>query len=285
MPSSSSFSSSSSTSTSLVSSSKPTKVVVQKWNVRPATIQDRDFVTTLLHESYSNLLQKDYGDYNDKNSNSKNSNNSNFLLKALPSIAHAQEELLTCGTWYVVEHEEEEEGNEQDEEDNEDDEDKDNEDTTTTKKKKKKKKKLLIGCGGWTQRQHLKSAQTMNTSSPHLRHFATHPNFTRMGVAKAIWDRTLQDIQQAYNKNNTNNTNTNINRSCEDNGHDDDSTTTSTYTPTMEVFSTITAEKFYQSLGFQTIQHMTVPINDQCDFPCILMRRQEEFTTTLCENE
>ena len=88
-----------------------------------------------------------------------------------------------------------------------------------------------------------------------------------MGIAKAIWDRTIHDIQQAYNNNNNN---------VGGGGGGDNSPY---YIPTMEVFSTITAEKFYQSLGFQTIQHMTVPINQDCDFPCILMRRQGSTTS------
>lgn len=59
-----------------------------QWTIRPATLDDRENVNSLLRASYSNLLMNDY--------------ESDTLTKALPLIASAREALLTCGTWYVV---------------------------------------------------------------------------------------------------------------------------------------------------------------------------------------
>ena len=134
-----------------------------------------------------------------------------FLDKALPGLSSARESLLTCGTWYVVHHP----------------------DTPDA----------LVGCGGWTLDQPAKTDGSL-PSSPHLRHFATHPDVLRQGVGRAIWNRTWKDISDAV-------------------GSD----------TTLEVFSTLTAESFYGSLGFELIKHMTLPILEDCDFPCTLMRR------------
>ena len=114
------------------------------WKIRPATLEDQDGVNQLLMDSYKHLLAADY--------------EADFLEVALPLITQGREELLTCGTWYVV----------QDPRD-------DN----------------LVGCGGWTFRQ---PAQT-DLKVPHLRHFATRADRTRMGIGKVIWNKSWQEIQ------------------------------------------------------------------------------------------
>lgn len=111
------------------------------WIVRPSNISDKEAVEDLLRLSYSTLLSKDYEE--------------ELLEKALPIICSARPELLTCGTWYVVE----------------------DPDTST-----------IVGCGGWTPRS------PFNEEIPNLRHFATDPGRLRKGVARAIWDRTWEDF-------------------------------------------------------------------------------------------
>ena len=169
-----------------------------EWKVRPATLKDQEAVNKLLLDSYESLLAADY--------------EPDFLAIALPLITKGSEELLTCGTWYVVENPVD---------------------------------GSLTGCGGWTFRQ---PAQTSGGKAvPHLRHFGTRSDMARKGVGKAIWQRSWEDIT---------------------NMSEDGSNTT------LEVFSTLTAEPFYASCGFEKVKELTLPLSDKCNFPCILMRRE-----------
>jgi Acetyltransferase (GNAT) domain len=101
----------------------------------------------------------------------------------------------------------------------------------------------LTGCGGWTFRNPAKEGQSV----PNLRHFATRADMARKGVGSAIWDRSWQDITKL---------------------------TPDGANTTLDVYSTLTAEPFYSSVGFQKVEELTVHIADGCDFPCILMRRK-----------
>lgn len=163
-----------------------------EWIIRPATPKDGDQAQALLRECYSTLLPTDY--------------DSELLEIALPMIGSVRPELLSCGTWYVVEHPDTGE---------------------------------IVGCGGWT------AASPLRDEIPHLRHFATSPKYTRKGIARAIWDRSWADVCEYYDNNST----------------------------IMEVFSTLTAESFYASLGFRKVEDRKIPLAENCPFPCILMRR------------
>jgi len=100
-----------------------------------------------------------------------------------------------------------------------------------------------VGCGGWTPHSPLKGEE--DEKHPHLRHFATDPNCARQGIGKQIWNRSWRDLLEHFGG-----------------------------TPqTMEVLSTLTAETFYSSLGFEKVRDMTIPFGENADFPCILMRR------------
>ena len=170
----------------------------KKWNVRPSTSNDKEAVEALLRLSYANLLSKDY--------------EKEMLEIVLPLLCRSRPELLTSGTWYVVE------------------------DPIT---------KAIVGCGGWTPQSPL------GELIPHLRHFATDPRQLRKGIARAIWDRTWEDWCKYSSNSNV----------CNEEGIN------------LEVFSTITAEPFYKSLGFEKVKEITIPIRDDCEFPAILMRR------------
>mmetsp|Transcript_3629 Transcript_3629/g.8095 ORF Transcript_3629/g.8095 Transcript_3629/m.8095 type:complete len:216 (+) Transcript_3629:104-751(+) len=164
------------------------------WKVRPTNLEDEEAVGKLLKSSYGTLLSQDYSD--------------NVLEKALPLITTPRRELLTCGTWFVVE------------------------DPQTT---------TVVGCGGWTRENPMAKAEG---AAPHLRHFATDPTALRRGVGRALWKRIWSEVSTAIGPN----------------------------TP-LEVISTITARPFYESIGFRVIQHMELPLADDCLFPSILMRR------------
>jgi len=167
------------------------------WNVRPATTADTESASALLKKSYEALLPADYSE--------------ETLNSTLSKITEARPQLLTCGTWYLVEHPETGD---------------------------------IVGCGGWTQR----SPQNDTTFAPHLRHFATDPDWTRLGVASSVWKRVQPELDAISN--------------------------------VSEVYSTLTAEKFYGSLGYESIKSMEIPLgpNGTCAFPCILMRRTREVS-------
>lgn len=85
------------------------------WIIRPATVDDRDGCAALIQLSYQTLLARDYSD--------------ECLAKCLPLITTPREQLLTCNTWFVVEH-------------------------PSTRQ--------IVGCGGWTVRSPLAKEATKN---------------------------------------------------------------------------------------------------------------------------
>ncbi|KAG7365813.1 GNAT family acetyltransferase [Nitzschia inconspicua] len=201
-----------------------------EWIVRPACLDDKEMVDNLLQKSYSNLLKDDY--------------DGDLLAVALPKITVAREDLLTCGTWYVVEAST----------------------TDASSSSSKGLRKQLVGCGGFTLHSPTKNKsaatnddeddeETRARDVPHLRHFATDPDFARRGIASAIWNRTWNDLCHYYS------------------ATDGDDNTMS-FPPAMEVYSTLTAESFYASLGFRTIKETLIPLSDDCLFPALLMKRE-----------
>ena len=182
-------------------------------NALPATPIDAVAVRELLLDySYRDLLQADY--------------DADLLETALPMITTARPELLTCGTWYVVEAPSDAGAT-----------------TDTTKTSQ-----LLVGCGGWTRQS---PATDDDANLPHLRHFATHPDWIRKGIARAIWDCCRTDWEN------------------EGGG----------MPSTLEVYSTLTAAPFYASLGFRNVREMEIPLGEgACRFPCILMKRDDAET-------
>lgn len=184
------------------------------WIIRPATVDDRDGCAALIQLSYQTLLARDYSD--------------ECLAKCLPLITTPREQLLTCNTWFVVEH-------------------------PSTRQ--------IVGCGGWTVRSPLAKEATKNKVAekthscidpdaqvPHLRHFATHPGYSRMGIASTIWQKIHSEISKQFL----------------DKGKS---------FPTIEVFSTLTAEGFYASCGFEVISRFDMTLGKDAVFPVILMQR------------
>ena len=168
------------------------------WVVRPSTSTDGPTVTQLLETCYTQLLPANY--------------EADLLQVALPKITPVRTELLTCGTWYVVQ------------------------DPTTH---------AIVGCGGWTPASP--TAKDGQPDVPHLRHFATDPARLRQGIARALWNKCQEDMEEYYK------------------GKEKPSS--------MEVYSTLTAEPYYASLGFVTEKKLELPLGPDCLFPCLLMRR------------
>jgi GNAT superfamily N-acetyltransferase len=196
-----------------------------KWIIRPATLHDHDCCAALIQKSFGTLLRADYSE--------------ECLAHCLPLITQPRHQLLTCNTWYLVEH-------------------------PSTRQ--------IVGCGGWTVRRPRPSNATVanetlsNASShatvpseqqnhsesvqlmPQLRHFAVHPDYLRLGIAAAIWNRTHADIAAQFAAEN---------RSF----------------PVLQVFSTLTGEPFYQSLGFVSVQRVDFQLIKNGTFPTIFMLR------------
>jgi len=128
-----------------------------------------------------------------------------LLAQALPLITRANPKLLACGTFYVAQ----------------------------------SQQNGLVGCGGWT-REHPGTGDVVQGEA-HIRHFATHPDSTRKGVARAIIERCRTDA-------------------------------TARGIVTLHCSSTLAAEGFYHALGFKTIAPAEVLMSSNLRFPTILMQ-------------
>lgn len=98
----------------------------------------------------------------------------------------------------------------------------------------------LAGCGGWST--FATSSGSAASSSGHVRHFATHPDFIRMGVGAAILERCVNDAKAAG-------------------------------VSELQCFSSMPGEAFYARHGFRRIGEATIMLGDSVPFPAILMKR------------
>lgn len=129
---------------------------------------------------------------------------SDMLARALPHLAKANPTLLASGTYYVAETEP---GN-------------------------------LDGCGGWTAARP--GSGEIAEGEAHIRHFATHPGWTRQGIGSALLARCIGDARSFG-----------IRR--------------------LHCFSTLNAERFYWAAGFNTVGPIDVQLGPAMAFPAILM--------------
>jgi N-acetylglutamate synthase-like GNAT family acetyltransferase len=130
-----------------------------------------------------------------------------MLRRALPLMTKAQPALLASGSYYVAESGQGD----------------------------------LVGCGGWTTSRP--GTGEIIEGEAHIRHFATHPEWVRRGVASSLLSRCLRDAQVVG-----------IRR--------------------LYCFSTLNAEGFYRASGFETIESIDVPMGPSLKFPGVLMRRE-----------
>jgi GNAT superfamily N-acetyltransferase len=136
-----------------------------------------------------------------------------LLAAALPAMTRAQPKLLACPTWFVAVHE----------------------------------SGTIVGCGGWTRERP--GSGEVEPGIGHVRHFGTHVDHVRQGIARAIGEQMIATARAAGIEQ-------------------------------LECYSTLVAESFYASLGFTTIATITVPMpwidrpGEFVDFPSRLMRAQ-----------
>jgi predicted N-acetyltransferase YhbS len=98
----------------------------------------------------------------------------------------------------------------------------------------------VVGCGGWTLARP--GTGTVEPQLGHIRHFATHPSWTRRGVGRAIYRR------------------------CE-------STARSAGVTAFECYASLNAEKFYSALGFENIRAIDLELQPNVPLRAVLMRR------------
>lgn len=104
---------------------------------------------------------------------------------------------------------------------------------------------LPVGCGGWTfARPHApdEAGEPADPALAHIRHFATHPDWTRHGIGRALFERCAAEAKTAGAQR-------------------------------FECYATLAAEPFYRALGFKTVEAITVPLKHGVLLPSLRMAR------------
>ena len=99
---------------------------------------------------------------------------------------------------------------------------------------------LAVGCGGWSLERP--GTGEVAPGLAHLRHFATHPDWTGRGVGRAIYAR------------------------CETAARNESVTR-------IECYSSLNADGFYAALGFRIMEQIELPFGPDCSLPSLWMER------------
>ena len=99
----------------------------------------------------------------------------------------------------------------------------------------------FIGCGGWSWEQP--GSDKIRQGEAHIRHFATHPNWLRRGVGRALLNRCVQDAKTAAVK-------------------------------VLECHSSLSAVDFYRASGFVVIRPIIMQSSPDVSTPGVLLRRE-----------
>jgi GNAT superfamily N-acetyltransferase len=129
-----------------------------------------------------------------------------LLARTLPEITRANPVLLRSGRYYLVE-------------------------TATGEP---------AGCGGWSPDPPGRKDE--DPERAHIRHFATHPDWTRRGVGRLLYERCAADAGAAG------------------------------FT-VLEAWASLNGESFYASLGFRPLERIETQMPGGVLFPAIRMER------------
>ena len=125
-----------------------------------------------------------------------------LLERALPRITRANPDLLRSGRYHLAESDD----------------------------------GAAMGCGGWSDRPPGSGPD----GHAHIRHFATHPDWTGKGVGRAIYGRCEEQAAAA--------------------GYGG-----------FVCFASLNGEAFYAALGFRRVREIRVPMGPGLRFPSVLM--------------
>ena len=128
------------------------------------------------------------------------------LAAALPIMTRANPALLSAGTYYVAQ----------------------------------TKGGLIVGCGGWTRERPGKG--DVAPALGHIRHFATHPEWTGRTIGRSIYALCEEQARSAG-----------VRR--------------------FECYSSLNAEGFYAALGFRSVRQIEIPVGRGVTLPSVLMER------------
>lgn len=129
-----------------------------------------------------------------------------LLARTLPTITRANPDLLASGRYYLVESETGE----------------------------------PAGCGGWSSNPPGRRDEDLGRA--HIRHFATHPDWTRRGVGRLLYDRCAADARASGFS-------------------------------LFEAWASLNGESFYASLGFRRLGTIQTEMPGGILFPAIRMER------------
>ena len=101
--------------------------------------------------------------------------------------------------------------------------------------------KRVIAAGGWTAVRPGASEKSVQPGLAHVRHFAVDPEFTRQGLGKVLFDRCVHDAKVAH------------------------------VATRFECYSTLSARRFYEKLGFEVIGTFEAPFASDFTFPSLHM--------------
>lgn len=128
-----------------------------------------------------------------------------MLDPALKLMTRANPKLLSSGTYYVAESED----------------------------------GAVVGCGGWTRERP--GGETAVGAVGHIRHFGTHPDWTRRGIGSAIFRRCEEDARASGIRE-------------------------------FECYSSLNAENFYSALGFERIAVIDIEMTADVSLTSCRMR-------------
>lgn len=98
----------------------------------------------------------------------------------------------------------------------------------------------IVGCGGWSHRRPATGEVVAGLG--HIRHFATHPEWTGKNVGRMIFEQCRKAAIDAG-------------------------------LTQFECFSSLNAEKFYTALGFSNAGTKNIKIAEDVEFPSLVMKR------------
>jgi len=128
------------------------------------------------------------------------------LAAALPLLSNVDAALLVSGTYYVAEAMDE----------------------------------TIVACGGWTR--ELPRCGAVDPQLGHMRHYATHPDWTGRGIGRSIFNLCLKDARAKGIKR-------------------------------FESHSSLNAQGFYAALGFVPVRVIDVELRGGNTAPGVLMQR------------